>query len=376
MSDEGEQRCHGGCNSQSRQNGAALAWDAISRPQTQCQTSQHRPVEKNPESLITKVAQIDAQLEWNASHINALSLKAGGELVPFVLVMDAATRQAYKDIATGWEKNNSRILQQNFIPSFGTPATPIFSEGDLLVAYCQSSTFTTGVFGVRVFDVSGNLLGGQTTGELGLGEDELGNELVFAVTTLGVSIAVGVARRIVTMAATMAIRSTVRVAAGNVLAAVGRAVLNVFAWRKAGGAAIARLEKTMTNLLQHELTRSARMITKPEVFRHSLSHPVTAGIPYANIEREGAMRLSKGATAHYGEGVYAWQAGATGVGKFIDIEVSGVAVEQLIVKNAMTGSRQVFVRLVPATGDTVAVKIVGTNLTKEEIEFGRNLIAR
>lgn len=374
MSDDGEGRCHGGCNSQPRQNGQAMAWEAISRPQTQCQTSHHQPVARIAESLATKMAQLDAQLEWNASHIDAFTLKES-ELVPFTLVMDAAARQAYKGIATEWEQKHSRILQPSFIPTFGVPANPIFDGANILVAYCQSSVFTTGVYGIRLFDISGNLLERQTTAEIGLGDDVLGNELAAAIATLGISVAVGVARRIVSMAATMAIRSTVRATAGNILAALTRMALSLVAWRRAGAAALARLEKTVANLLNQEVTRSARIISKPEVFRHSLAHPITPGIPYASIERQGTLRLSKGATAHYGEGVYAWQKGANGVGKYIDIEVpAGVAVEQLIVKNSLTGSRQVFVRLVPATGDTVAAKIVGTNLTKEEIELGRSLL--
>ena len=81
------------------------------------------------------------------------------------------------------------------------------------------------------------------------------------------------------------------------------------------------------------------------------------------------MRLSTGAKAHYGEGVYAWHGGQNGVSTYIDIEVpAGTGVETI-----KTGG-QSWVRMVPPEGSTLQVKIVGTNMPKEQIDFGRQLL--
>jgi hypothetical protein len=91
-------------------------------------------------------------------------------------------------------------------------------------------------------------------------------------------------------------------------------------------------------------------------------------VSFARIESEGRLRLSTWAKAHHGEGIYAWGRAQKGVGKYVDIEVpAGTAVETLSVNG------QTWYRLVPAAGDTLPVKVVGTNLTSEQIEFGRKV---
>ncbi|MCA9012288.1 MAG: hypothetical protein KDB01_21200, partial [Planctomycetaceae bacterium] len=70
--------------------------------------------------------------------------------------------------------------------------------------------------------------------------------------------------------------------------------------------------------------------------------------------------------AHYGDGVYAWESNATGVGKYIDIEVPpGTAIEKLVVQGS--GGQQVYYRIVGAESDSVAVKVIGTNFTEAEL---------
>jgi hypothetical protein len=132
---------------------------------------------------------------------------------------------------------------------------------------------------------------------------------------------------------------------------------------------LTRLRKTALDLQNKHPGRAYEVLSSPKRFRHTLTADVKPA-SYAHIEREGSLRFSTGANAHYGEGVYAWEAGKQGVGTYIDIEVpAGTGVETLDVG----GSR--WVRMVPPSGDRLAVKIVGTNLTAEQIEFGRRLAA-
>jgi hypothetical protein len=137
-----------------------------------------------------------------------------------------------------------------------------------------------------------------------------------------------------------------------------------------GARAMKRLQETQINQLDQEITRTARILKQPETFRHSLTRSPKAP-SYARIEQGGVIDLSEGEAAHYGEGVYTWAQDAQGVGKYIDIEVpAGVAVETIQVP----AKGQTFYRLVPATGDTLPIRIVGTNLSQEEIAFGRRMI--
>lgn len=139
----------------------------------------------------------------------------------------------------------------------------------------------------------------------------------------------------------------------------------------AGGAqAMQRLQQTEMNLLNANVQRSATVLSEAQVFRHTLTADVRAA-SFARIEQEGMLRLSTGVKAHYGEGVYAWGAQQQKIGIFIDIEVSaGTAVETIQVNG------QTFYRLLPAQGNTLPVKIVGTNMSAEEIALGRQLLKK
>ncbi|WP_159726055.1 hypothetical protein [Methylosinus sp. Ce-a6] len=156
----------------------------------------------------------------------------------------------------------------------------------------------------------------------------------------------------------------------------GRVVMKLLAKRAARKAAetaasnpaIARLMKTAVDLQGKNPVRTVELLTSSRVFRHTLTSELK-GVAYARIEMEGSLRLSTGMAAHYGEGVYAWHAGASGVGTYIDIEIAaGAAVETLKV------GAQSWVRIVPAQGSVLSVRIVGTNLATEAIEMGRKLV--
>jgi hypothetical protein len=149
------------------------------------------------------------------------------------------------------------------------------------------------------------------------------------------------------------------------LPATGAALM---AGRSSGAAALSRLKTTQDNLLKQSVTRSSAVLKKPAVFRHTLTADVKP-TSYAGIEKQGSMRISKGGNAHYGEGVYAWPKDTPAVGTYIDIEVAaGTAVETIHVNG------QTYLRILSAEGNTVPVKIVGTNLTAEEIAFGRRIV--
>ena len=83
----------------------------------------------------------------------------------------------------------------------------------------------------------------------------------------------------------------------------------------------------------------------------------------------GALRIATGADAHYGDGVYAWEAGKTGVGTYIDIEApTGTLVERLNFPD-----RNFWYRLLPPTGNVLMVRILDSNMAGEEILYGRRL---
>jgi hypothetical protein len=132
--------------------------------------------------------------------------------------------------------------------------------------------------------------------------------------------------------------------------------------------AMSRLQNTATNLQGKDVIRTAEVLTQPKTFRHTITADVP-GVSYARIEQEGALRLSTGSKAHYGEGVYAWQPGQTGVGNYIDVQVPpGTGVETIKVGN------QSWVRMVPPEGNVLPVKIVGTNMPQSQIDMGRQLL--
>ncbi|WP_400766559.1 hypothetical protein [Methylosinus sporium] len=156
----------------------------------------------------------------------------------------------------------------------------------------------------------------------------------------------------------------------------GRVLLKLLAKRAARKAAekiashpaVVRLAKTAADLQGKNPVRTVELLTSPKIFRHTLTSELK-GVSYARIEMEGALRLSKGAAAHYGEGVYAWHAGATGVGTYIDIEVAAEAAVETLKVGA-----QSWVRIVPAQGAALSVRIVATNLPAEMIAMGRQLV--
>ena len=370
MSDEDELRCHGSCNAgQQGINSLSQGWQVLSRPQTQCSISHHRPLRHSEATSLF-------DFERAFSHIEALkiiqnNLRNGHNMEPTTIIFDAAARAAYRVIASEWERAHSRIL--NLTPSgpSGFVATPVVNDASAVIAYCKETQFVTGVFGFRLFDTEGNQISREIEVEIPLEYSE-GNDLAAILATAGLCAAVRLARSIVSAGASAFVRGSVLRAAYGLLASVVRIGRGIFAWGGGRGGALARLERTAANLLNHEVTRRAYVLTTPEIFRHTLTGQLPKGFYYAQIERSAALRLSTASSAHYGEGVYAWARGATGVRKWIDFEASaGTAVESLAVKNALTGQTQTFFRLVPATGESLPIRIVGSNLTPEEIALGR-----
>ncbi len=136
--------------------------------------------------------------------------------------------------------------------------------------------------------------------------------------------------------------------------------------------ALARLHRTRANRLNAHVERTSYVLDRPQTFRHT----VTGDIPEVSvlrIQQSGQMRLSRGANAHYGEGVYAWSAGQTNVGRYIDIQVpAGTAVERLVVHGSR--GQQVFYRLVPGQGSTLPVRVQGTSFTSAQLDRFRPLI--
>jgi hypothetical protein len=132
--------------------------------------------------------------------------------------------------------------------------------------------------------------------------------------------------------------------------------------------AMTRLRDTAADLQNKNPVRSAEVLTSPKIYRHGLTADVPAS-NYATIEKNGALSLSTGADAHYGEGVYAWPAGKPMSRPYVDIEVpAGTGVETI----EDGGLR--WVRMVPPKGNQLPIKIVGTNLPKAQIEMGRKVV--
>lgn len=135
-------------------------------------------------------------------------------------------------------------------------------------------------------------------------------------------------------------------------------------------AALVRLRHTADNLLDKSIVRTSSVLNRPTVFRHVVTGDVPV-VSVLQIKRAGSMRYSDGAKAHYGEGVYAWGPGRVGNNQYyIDIEIpAGVAVERIVVKG-----REPMYRFVTASGNNVPVRVVGTNITKEEFEQWSKLL--
>lgn len=127
--------------------------------------------------------------------------------------------------------------------------------------------------------------------------------------------------------------------------------------------ALVRAAKTAENLQNNNVNRNTILLTSPRVFRHSLYKADIPALTYVHIKNSGGLRMSTGAGAHYGEGVYVWAANKS-VPSYIDVEVgAGVAVEELNVRG-----EGVWYRLVPPNGNVVPIKIVGTNIPEEQIK--------
>ncbi len=127
--------------------------------------------------------------------------------------------------------------------------------------------------------------------------------------------------------------------------------------------ALNRLKTTAANLQNLKVDRTMIVLDRPMVYRHTITADIP-GVNMARIMKEQRLRLSVGGRAHYGPGVYAWHQGSSGGSVWIDIEVSaGTAVENLVVHGS--GGQQRFVRIVPAEGDYLPVKIKDKSITDE-----------
>lgn len=130
--------------------------------------------------------------------------------------------------------------------------------------------------------------------------------------------------------------------------------------------AVARALRTQENLQGLKITRSVQLIEQPTVFRHTITHDVPEA-SFARIQLEGRLRFSSAGKAHYGEGVYAWRANSTGIGRrWIDIEVPPGTAAELI--QTPSGS---WYRLLSPEGNSLPVRVVGHNFTAQEIALGR-----
>jgi hypothetical protein len=129
--------------------------------------------------------------------------------------------------------------------------------------------------------------------------------------------------------------------------------------------AVERALSTQENLQGLQVARSIALLEKPTVFRHTITGDVPP-VNFARIVKEGILRFSTGSKAHYGDGVYAWEANTKGVGaRYIDIEVpSGTAAELLVTQAGK------WYRLVSPQGNSLSVRVVGHNFTAAEVEFG------
>jgi hypothetical protein len=117
-------------------------------------------------------------------------------------------------------------------------------------------------------------------------------------------------------------------------------------------------------MLNRNIERTVEVLEAPRTYRHNITGSPPE-ISVVRIQQERQMRLSTGDSAHYGEGVYAWESNRAGARGYIDIRVpAGTAVERIVVQ----GDRpQVFYRLVPAEGNTLGVEIVGTDFTDAQL---------
>jgi RHS repeat-associated protein len=136
-------------------------------------------------------------------------------------------------------------------------------------------------------------------------------------------------------------------------------------------AALKRAMETQTDVLGRAVSREIEP-AGARVFRHVLDQggPL-APMRAVQIERGGAMNLSTGGQrAQFGEGVYAWSNTQTGVKRYIDFVVpADTAVEKIVVNDGQT-----YYRIVPKSGDRVAVKVVGTDMSEAELNAFRPVV--
>jgi hypothetical protein len=154
-----------------------------------CQPGHHG--HRSPERGIDPTA-LDAAVEYMRAHVQALRLTAEGTEETELVVPDDE-RARFRQTATAWELDNSRIL--NLVGRW----MPIVDDADLVVAYARYQT-STGVHWVHIADIEGHEIHAFSIGEIGLQDDPIGNELVAIVATLGIAAIVrgvssGLARR-------------------------------------------------------------------------------------------------------------------------------------------------------------------------------------
>jgi hypothetical protein len=326
--------------------------------------------------------------------INAYTLN----LTPIVIVEKRG--QAFANYATKWE------LRHSAIASYDAPFKPIVDDQFMVVGHIgmvngrelisvipdnsmtatmkRGPVYVAGLFGnhdwmkeptpkhwhrfrfiSESYLVRTDVYGHVSAAELGKDGQALKQDLIDDII---IDVLADLPRR----AITHGIKSLVsRIVARRVAREAGEELAEELLKKEVITHALERLQKTAINALNEDVVRSSEAVAGRQVFRHTLS---SANIPgtYAFIERDGSLILSKGvANAQYGEGVYAWAKEATQVGKYIDIEIAGdVAVETL------QFTKRTFYRLVPAQGNRLPVRIVGTNLTPDEIAFGRKMVGR
>ncbi len=334
-------------------NGWADAWAAVSGPQVRCNTAHHIASGRN--EPMRDLAAISNYID---THFEAFRLN-GQELEQFTLMLSPERRAAWREVATAWELTHSGLFTLGRIANFGRSVDPVFDANDVLVGHARIIEATTGVWALEIYATDGHRMERTIIGELGLQDDPWGNALASALLTLGAAAAAGVARRIVVG---MAVQGGGRAAASGLLASlagVARAFAALFR-----NQAMARLRATMANRVNNQVVRSARLLTQPTVFRHVLTGPLPLDMQVASISRNGLTLATGGMNATYGEGVYVYAVSRNTSAYFIDIEVQpGVAVESLQVTNSITGRVGTWFRLVPATGNSLPVRIVGRNFS-------------
>jgi hypothetical protein len=96
----------------------------------------------------------------------------------------------------------------------------------------------------------------------------------------------------------------------------------------------------------------------------STSDGVPVGLAYWSIVKRGLRISTTRARAQWGVGAYAWPAGhPVGSRAYVDIEVPpGTLIEELHVPN-----QGVFYRLLPHSGECIAVSVLGTNIPSSHL---------